>query len=130
MIEIDQTGNKTISYVALDEITRLTSREETEQFLDQNLTLNISISQFCWVDLIIGFENPTWETIQDHRQGHSRMQSKSPTASSSKSAAGDQTLSLADVSDDIPQEQTSNTDTPRTGTTTQHRLPTIPDHID
>ena len=73
VIEIDQAGNKSISYVTPDKITKLTSREETERFLDQNPTLDVSISQFCWVDLIIGFEDPTWETVhvQDHRQRHS-----------------------------------------------------------
>jgi hypothetical protein len=132
VIEIDQAGNKTISYVAPDGITKSTSREETERFLDQNPTLDISISQFCWIDLIIGFENPEWETvhIQNHRQRHSQTRSKSPTASSSQLAAEDQTLSLADVNDDIPHEQISNTNTPRTGTTNQHRLPTIPHHND
>ena len=74
VIEIGHTGNKTISYVAPDETTWLTSREETERFLDQNPTFDVSISQFCWVDLIIGFENPTWETVhvQNHRQRHSQ----------------------------------------------------------
>ena len=115
VIEIDQIGDKTISYVAPDGITRLTSREEAERFLHQNLTLGISVSQFCWSDLIIGFENPTWETVhvQDHRQRHSWMRSKSPTASSSQSAAEDLTLSLANVDDDIPHEQSSNTSDPK-----------------
>jgi hypothetical protein len=111
---IDQTGDKTISCVAPDGITKLTSHEETGQFLDQNPTLNVSTSQFCWLDLVIGFKNPEWETvhIQDLRQRHSQTRSKSPTASSSQSAAEDQTLSLADVDNDISHEQISNTNIP------------------
>ena len=40
------------------------------------------------------------------------MRSKSPTTSSSQSATEDQTLSLADVDDYIPHEQTSGIDAP------------------
>ena len=99
MIEIDQVGGKTISYIAPDGITRLTSGEEAERFLHQNPTLGASISQFCWSDLTTGFENPAWETVhgQNHRQRHSWTRSKPPTASSSQMAAEDHTLSLANV---------------------------------
>ena len=44
VIEIDQAGNKSISYVAPDKNTKLASCEETERFLNQNPTLNVSIS--------------------------------------------------------------------------------------
>ena len=85
-----------------------------EQFLDRNPTLDVPISHFCWVDLIIGFKEPTWETIsiQDQRQLHSRTQSKSPIASSPKLATEDQTPPLADVAD-VPHEQAGNADAPQ-----------------
>ena len=56
IIDIDQAGNKTVSYVAPDKITQLESHEAMEQFLDQNPNLEFSTSQFGWVDLILGFK--------------------------------------------------------------------------
>ena len=35
-VDIDRVGDKTISYIAPDKVTRLESREAMEQFLDQN----------------------------------------------------------------------------------------------
>ena len=41
VIDIDRAGDKTVSYVAPDKITRLESREAMEQFLDQNPALDV-----------------------------------------------------------------------------------------
>ena len=66
IVDIDRTGNHTISYVAPDEVTRLQSRKATERFLEKNPTLDASISDFCWAGLILDFKEPTWETAHIH----------------------------------------------------------------
>ena len=72
VVDVDQQGNYTISYVAPDKITRLQSSEAVEQFLKKNPTLKVSISDFCWENLALGFKEPAWETVhvEDQRQRH------------------------------------------------------------
>ena len=106
-------------------VTRLESRKAMEQFLDQNPTLEVPTLNFCWANIILGFKEPTWETvcIQDPRQQHSRTRSKSPTVSSLKTRHHLwQTLMTSHMN-----EQT--TPTPHTRTQAQSCSPTILDHI-
>ena len=116
-------GDHTISYVAPDEVTRLQSREATERFLKKNPTLDASISDFCWAGLILGFEEPTWETVhvEDQWQRHSQTQSKSSNASTLESAPDNQTSPLADV-DDVPLERIDDTDASFSHFPRPHRL--------
>ena len=114
VVHIDQQDNYSISYIAPDKIARLQLSEAMEQFLRENPTLDVSISDFCWAHLILGFKEPTWETIhvEEQRQLHSRTPSGPPSASSLESAPDNQTPPSADV-DDVQHEQLSNnTDNP------------------
>ena len=83
------------------------------QFFGKNPALDVSTSDFCWAGLVLGFEEPTWETVhvEDQRQRHSRTQSRSLNASTLESAPDKQTPPLADVPD-VHHEQISNTGTP------------------
>ena len=73
VVDIDQAGSMTKSYIAPDGITRLESLKAMEQFFSQHPTLDIPTLNFCWANLILGFDDPEWETIctPDPRQRYS-----------------------------------------------------------
>ena len=79
-VDIDRAGGY-ISYIAPDGITRLESRTAMERYLKQHLTLDLPTLNFCWENLILGFDDPEWETICTPDQGYSQTQSRSPIAS-------------------------------------------------
>ena len=114
VVHVDQQDNYTISYIAPNKTTWIHSGEAMEQFLREDPTPDVSTSDFCWANLILGFKEPTWETVhvEDQRQRHSRTPSGSPSASSLESAPDNQTPPSAYV-DDVQHEQPSdNTDNP------------------
>ena len=68
-----------------------------EQFFRENPTPDVSTLDFCWANLILGFEEPTWETVHvtNQRQRHSRTPSGLPSASLLESAPDNQTAHSA-----------------------------------
>ena len=97
VVHVDQQNDCTISYVAPDKTTWIHSYETMEQFLGENPTLDVLTSDFCWAPLILGFEEPTWETVHtiNQRQRHSRTPSGLSSASLSESAPDNQTAHSA-----------------------------------
>ena len=101
VVHVDQQNNCTVSYIAPDRTTWIHSSEAMEQFLREDPTLDVLTPDFCWANLILGFKEPTWETVhvEDQRQRHSRTPSGSPSASPSESASDDQTPPSTYVND-------------------------------
>ena len=101
VVHVDQQNNCTVSYIAPDRTTRIHSGEAMEQFLREDPTPDVSTPDFCWANLILGFKEPTWETVhvEDQRQRHSRTPSGSPSASLLEWASDDQILPSAYVDD-------------------------------
>ena len=127
MVRVDEQNNCTISYIAPDKTTWIHSFEAMEQFLRKNPTPDVLTSDFCWANLILGFEEPTWETVDiiDQRQRHSRTPSGLPSASSSESAPDNQTAHSACTDKELHEQPGDNAKNP-TQVQTRYPLPQFP----